>query len=122
MFLSWRISGYVSIDSLLGSNNIKNAACLAEFIRDPYSPSFARMVRRRLKNIFKPSSNHPCKRSLLPTIIGNQLCPNSWSVTPHKDSPPRSYLQKLTEGYSIPFTLVAILVATGYGYSKYVSE
>ena len=41
------------------------------------SPLLKAFVDKSLMKVLKPSSIHAYLRSLLPTIIGNQLCPNS---------------------------------------------
>src|SRR5438445_9990325 len=66
-----------------------------------------------LIKVLKPSSIHGYFLSLLPTIIGNQLCPNSCDVTPHKPLLFALYPQNTMPGYSIPPTIPATLDATG---------
>src|SRR5471030_1413333 len=78
-----------------------------------YSPLLKTLVSTLLMNVLNPSSIQAYLRSFEPTIIGNQLCPNSWFVTSHKAPPWLSNPQKTIPGYSIPPTLPATLVATG---------
>ncbi len=78
-----------------------------------YSPLLKASVERKLMKVLKPSSIQAYLRSLLPTIIGNQLWPNSWSVTPHRLAPLLSLEQNTIPGYSMPPTMPATLVATG---------
>src|SRR5580704_11258160 len=86
------------------------------------SPLLNALSATELMNVLNPSSIHGYLRSLLPTIIGNQVCPNSWLVTPHKLPPSASDEQNTIPGYSIPFTFPATLVATGYGNSNHCFE
>ena len=71
-----------------------------------------------------PSSIHVHFRSSLATIIGNQLWPTSWIVTPMSErsvagvyapSGPGRAPQNAIIGYSIPNTGPWTLTALGYG-------
>src|SRR6185503_1469808 len=94
------------------STNMPSAAfCASAFSK--YSPVLNPLVSTLLINVLKPSSIQAYFLSLEPTINGNQLWPNSWSVTSH--SPPSwlSAPQNTMPGYSMPRTVPATLVATG---------
>ncbi len=71
-----------------------------------------------------PSSIHVHLRSSLATIIGNQLWPTSWTVTPmserssagvYEPSGAGRAPQKAIIGYSMPNTGPCTLTALGYG-------
>ena len=63
--------------------------------------------------LLNPSSIHPYSRSLLPTIIGNQVWPNSWSVTLYSPWTSVRFRQKTIIGYSIPPSIPFTLLANG---------
>src|SRR5438093_8727234 len=86
------------------------------------SPLLKSLVEMLLIKVLNPSSIQAYLRSLLPTTIGNHVCPNSWSVTPHKPEPVSEKPQNTMPGYSIPPTIPATLVATGYGNSNHRLE
>src|ERR1700742_2686585 len=78
-----------------------------------YSPLLNTLVSTLLIKVLKPSSIQAYLRSFEPTIIGNQLWPNSWLVTSHRSPVCDFHPQKTIPGYSIPPTIPATLVATG---------
>src|SRR5580692_4598024 len=87
-----------------------------------YSPLLNFAVEYSLMKVLNPSSIHMKRRSLVPTIMGNQLCPISCVTSPHKLPSVRSDLQKMIPGYSIPRATPATLTAEFQGYSKYFAE
>src|SRR3978361_1883341 len=83
------------------------------FLALKYSPLLNFSVEYSFINVLKPSSIHIYLRSFEPTIIGNQLCPNSWLVTSHSSPVCDFQPQNTIPGYSIPPTVPATFVATG---------
>ena len=82
----------------------------------PYlPPSYVADSSMSMK-VLKPSSMNACRRSFDPTIIGNQLCPNSCAVSQKKSLPFRVNPSKTTPGYSIPEVNPPMLTAVGHGY------
>ena len=55
-----------------------------------------------LMNVLNPSSIQMCRRSSVLTIIGNQVCPTSWSVTPCMPPTLVRDPQNTIMGYSMP--------------------
>src|ERR1035437_163025 len=104
-------SGIVIISSAFLLNVYGAIFCRSLFsLNSPWLKTF---VSTPLMNVLNPSSIHGYLRSLEPTIIGNQLWPNSWLVTPHKPPALLFHEQKTIPGYSIPPTTPATLVAEG---------
>src|SRR5882757_7355044 len=80
----WVTSGMVRMGSLLSG---KMALLIMRGLVGRfslYSPLLNCFCASVLINVLKPSSIQGYLRSLEPTIMGNQLWPNSWEVTPHK--------------------------------------
>src|ERR1700733_11319698 len=92
-------------------NILPASFCTSAFSQ--YSPLLKTLVSTLLIKVLKPSSIQAYLRSLEPTTIGNQLCPNSWLVTSHKAPDWLSDPQNTIPGYSIPPTIPDTLVATG---------
>src|ERR1700744_1645713 len=95
-----------------GLVNAAPAACISVGLR-AYSPLLKSAVDSVLIKVLKPSSIQPYNRSFEPTIIGNQVWPNSWSFTPQRLAFCALYPQNTIPGYSIPPTIPATAVAAG---------
>src|ERR1700733_12982534 len=80
-----------------------------------FPPSYIADSSMSMK-VLNPSSMNACRRSFDPTIIGNQLCPNSCAVSQKKSLPFNVKPSKTTPGYSIPDVNPPILPAVGQGY------
>src|SRR6201999_2266234 len=118
---SFRLAGWLNIVSSPGLVNTSPILCISPGLR-AYSPLLKSAVDSVLIKVLKPSSIQPYRRSFDPTIIGNQVWPNSWSFTPHKLPFLALYPQKTIPGYSIPPTIPATAVAAGYGNSYHCFE
>ena len=63
--------------------------------------------------VLKPSSMKAQRRSLEPTIMGNQVWPISWAVIQKRTLPLSSMPSKAMPGYSMPVEKPATLMAVG---------
>ena len=72
--------------------------------------------------VLKPSSCHMYARSLLPTIIGNHMCPISCVTTLYRSYTSRLLFSIATIGYSMPLIGPSIAEICGHGYMNHRSE
>ncbi len=72
--------------------------------------------------VLKPSSINALRRSLEPTIIGNQSWPISCAVIQNSVLPLSSMPSKTMPGYSMPVEKPATLIAAGHGYGNHCFE
>src|ERR1035437_57665 len=79
-----------------------------------FPPAYAADSSISIK-VLNPSSINALRRSFEPTIIGNQVWPNSCAVSQKKKLPLSATPSKTTPGYSIPLEKPAMLVAAGHG-------